>query len=469
MKNNVGILLPISSLPGKYGIGDFGSSADKFISWLKDNNFHYWQILPLNPLGSGNSPYLSICSLAIDIRYISLEKLYEEQYIKKLPPIIEDSERVDFNNSYRLKYYYLKKAYNNLTYKGDLESFKEKNPWAKEYAIYLTFKKINNDKTWSNWDKKYLDYPHTPFKLNAALEEEVNFIIFTQFIAYKQYRRVLNKAKKNNIEIIADMPFYVGYDSSDVYFNRDNFLLDEKYNPTLVAGVPPDYFSKEGQLWGSPIYDFSYMAKNNYRFLFNRLSRLAKNAHYLRIDHFRAFDTYYTIPYGHINAVNGEWKIGPRNDFFDKLYTKFPNINLIAEDLGDLFPSVYELRDAYNLPGMYVSQFHFFDEKFTTNDNLIVYTGTHDNDTFYSWFSSLKDYDYEYIKRRICYDGNKDLYEALIDYIISLPSKMCILPIQDLLKMDSAYRINTPGVVLDNNWSFKLKNFDILKNAIKLG
>ncbi|MBO4703505.1 MAG: 4-alpha-glucanotransferase [Bacilli bacterium] len=450
-KRNVGVLLPVFSLPGNHGIGDFSSYAYEFVDWLKEHKYHYWQILPLNPVGPANSPYITVCSEAFDIRYISLDDLVAKGLLDKAPKYMANASRVKYADVLAFKEKYLRRAYKNS--KISLKKFKKENPWCEEYAKYLVLKNINDNKPWNQWVIK-----HIP----AFANDEINFHIWCQYIALNQWNNIKKYANKNGVKIIADCPFYVGLDSVDCYLNKVEFMMDEHYNPTVVSGCPPDAFSDDGQLWGTPIYNFEKMKENNYKFLINRIACLASRADILRLDHFRAFDTYCVIPAGDENARRGEWRIGPRNDFFDNLFKQYPNIQIIAEDLGILFDSVHELRDYYKLPGMRVIQFVAFEE-LDNNENIIVYPGTHDNQTLYGWLKSL-DKEHKAILRKE-YKGSKDIYASLFNEVWNMPSKITIFPMQDLIKLDDRARINHPGTVGEHNWTFKFKNMDFLKTV----
>ena len=450
-KRNVGVLLPVFSLPGNHGIGDFSSYAYEFIDWLKEHKYHYWQILPLNPVGPANSPYITVCSEAFDIRYISLDDLVAKGLLDKTPKYMANASRVKYADVLAFKEKYLRRAYKNS--KISLKKFKKENPWCEEYAKYLVLKNINDNKPWNQWVIK-----HIP----AFANDEINFHIWCQYIALSQWNDIKKYANKNGVKIIADCPFYVGLDSVDCYLNKDEFMMDENYNPTVVSGCPPDAFSDDGQLWGTPIYNFEKTKENNYKFLINRIACLAGRADILRLDHFRAFDTYCVIPAGDENARRGEWRIGPRNDFFDNLFKQYPNIQIIAEDLGILFDSVHELRDYYKLPGMRVIQFVAFEE-LKENENIIVYPGTHDNQTLYGWLKSL-DKEHKTILRKE-YKGSKDIYASLFNEVWNMPSKITIFPMQDLIKLDDRARINHPGTVGEHNWTFKFKNMEFLKTV----
>ena len=454
IKKNVGILLPISALPGNHGIGDFSIFAYQFIDWLKEHHYHYWQILPLNPVGPGNSPYMTLCSEAIDIRYISLQDLVDEGLLKKVPDFKPRTTYVKYNEVLAFKDKYLRKAFKKSTY--NLSRFKKENPWSVEYGKYLILKRINDNKPWNEWWIK--EVPEN--ELN-----EIDYHVWCQYVAAKQWNKIFKYASSNNVQLIADCPFYVGLDSVDCYLNKDEFLFDENDRPTVVSGCPPDAFSDDGQLWGTPIYNFEKMKENGYRFLVNRISFLASHCHYLRLDHFRAFDTYCVIPAEDDNARRGRWLVGPRYDFFDTLFREHPDIKIIAEDLGEMFDSVIELRDHYNLPGMRVYEFCIFDD-LPISDKFVVYPGTHDNQTLYGWYKSLGEWHIDFLNRKFNYP--KNLYNAIFDYIWNVESFITIFQLQDLLKLDDRARINSPGTIGEPNWCFKLKDLTCL-SKIKYG
>ena len=454
IKKNVGILLPISALPGNHGIGDFSIFAYQFIDWLKEHHYHYWQILPLNPVGPGNSPYMTLCSEAIDIRYISLQDLVDEGLLKKVPDFKPRTTYVKYNEVLAFKDKYLRKAFKKSTY--NLRRFKKENPWSVEYGKYLILKRINDNKPWNEWWIK--EVPEN--ELN-----EIDYHVWCQYVAAKQWNKIFKYASSNNVQLIADCPFYVGLDSVDCYLNKDEFLFDENDRPTVVSGCPPDAFSDDGQLWGTPIYNFEKMKENGYRFLVNRISFLASHCHYLRLDHFRAFDTYCVIPAEDDNARRGRWLVGPRYGFFDTLFREHPDIKIIAEDLGEMFDSVIELRDHYNLPGMRVYEFCIFDD-LPISDKFVVYPGTHDNQTLYGWYKSLGEWHIDFLNRKFNYP--KNLYNAIFDYIWNVESFITIFQLQDLLKLDDRARINSPGTIGEPNWCFKLKDLTCL-SKIKYG
>ncbi len=472
MKENVGVLLPISSLPGKHGIGDFGLRSYQFVDWLYQHHYKYWQVLPLNPVGPGNSPYMSTCSEALETRYISLDMLTREGLLKKVEPFLENSQSVDYYQVGEFKNHQLWLAFQNYKKKNQraFTSFKKKHPWLEAFAIYILFHNRHEQRPWNEWPQEEIHYfdDGCILKLSNDDLEQLEYIKFMQFVAYKQWFRLWRYAKKKGITIIADCPFYVGIDSVDCYLHKEQFLFDEKYNPTMVSGVPPDAFSDVGQLWGTPIYDFNKMKEDNYAFLVDRLGRLSETCDLLRLDHFRAWDTYCVIPGTDEDARRGVWWVGPRYDFFDALYKKYPNIKLIAEDLGELFQGVHDLRDHYNLPGMNIIQFTIFDPEhgYPTNKQ-IVYPGTHDNQTVMGWFKSLPEWNIEFLKNK--FPGREDdLPRAVLEYTWNVPSYMTIFPLQDLLLLDDSARLNYPGTVGSPNWEWKLSDMSWIKN-IKFG
>lgn len=469
MKKNAGVLLAISSLPGNHGIGDFGESCFKFIRWVSGHHYRIWQILPFNPVGPGASPYTSPCSNAIDIRYICLDLLEKDGFLENVPPYKAKCTEVDYDGVYKFKLKYLRQAfekYKKTTQMDGLKKWRSKNEWVIQYATFQVFTEINHGASWKDWPKEQITYFDKHNKPPRQYLDEIDFQIFMQYIAYTQWKHVQAYAKKNRVMIIADVPFYVGFDSVDCWLHKEQFKLDEKYNKVVVGGVPPDAFSDVGQLWGGPIYDFEVMKKDGYKFLCDRLGYLASMCDLVRLDHFRAFDTYCEIPGEDDDARRGVWVNGPSYDFFDALYKQHPDIKLIAEDLGDLTPGVHELRDHYNLPGMYICIFEIFNWNSISTEKQIVYTGTHDNETFYGRYKRLTDDERYMLMNKLNYP--KNLYQAMFDFVWNLPSKYTIFPLQDLLKLDNKAQFNWPGTVGYPNWVWKLKDFSMLKKP-KMG
>ena len=469
-KDKYGVLLAVSSLPSKYGIGDFGVNAYKFLDFIAKRGYKYWQVLPLNPVGPGFSPYMSTCSEAIEPRYIDLDEIIKLGYLKKVPSFNAKSEKTDYYAVEQFKEKYLYQAFIKFLRKPmrGYKKFKEDNPWVYPFAVYTVLRRHRNFQIWTEWPDEWKFYydNHKNNEIPEAIKTECEFQIFMQFIAYRQWNKLWKYAVKSGLKVIADCPFYVGIDSTDCWLHKDQFLMDEKYNPTLVSGCPPDAFSDDGQLWGTPIYDFKKMEQDNFEFLVHRIGYLATTCDYLRLDHFRAWDTYCVIPAEDVNARRGVWWEGPRTKFFDVLYEKYPNINLIAEDLGDLFQGVHDLRDHYNLPGMYITEFTVFDYSNPSKDTQIVYPGTHDNQPLEGWFKTLPEENINFLKER--FNNADDLVLAMMKHTWEIPSLMTIFPLQDLLRLDDSSRMNYPGTVGSPNWEWKLKDNSYMKK-IKFG
>ena len=478
MKRQMGILLSIPSLPSKYGIGDFGNEARQFIDMLNEKHATLWQILPMNPMGYGHSPYQPYSSKAGEPLLISLDKLLEEGYIQEIEERHFSSQEIEYEAVETYKEAYFVEAYQTMKQddkkKADFESFKKEQPWVNDYGVFYAFKKHHGLKSWLEWDEEYKNWPKT--KDEDLIEKHIDVIeytIFLQYLFYTQWHSLKSYAHDKGIQILGDIPFYVGIDSLDVWTNQDQFLLDEEGHPTFIAGVPPDYFSPTGQRWGNPIYDWEHMKEDNYAFWIDRLAYVSTMFDIIRIDHFRAFDTYWKIIASCPTAVDGKWIIGPRHDFFNAVKKALPNIQIVAEDLGDLRPEVLELRDDFQFPGMQVIQFHF--DPYTENEpvedveNLVVYTGTHDNQPLWGWYLELP---FEKRRKTWNYLVEHGYTEPTIDkkwihYCLDTKADTVIFPVQDLLCYGNWARINTPGTVGDPNWKWRLDKFDELNKVLE--
>ena len=463
MKSN-GILMAISSLPGDFGIGDFGECAYQFADYLKKAGIKIWQILPLNPTGYGNSPYQSICGHAIDSIYIDLYELEKEELIENVKPFNKNKKFVDYQAVREYKEKFLKEAFANnkdLLEKPVFKKFVKENPWVVDYAEFTILSLKNNYLDWWYWDKKerYAHYRHefdfTPYK------DEIDYIIWCQFVAFKQFKKLKEYINKQDIQLMGDIPFYVGGNSSDCWANQDEFKLDENDIPGEVAGVPPDYFSVTGQRWGNPIYDWEYMKEDGFTFWMERIEFAASLFDIIRIDHFRAFDTYWAVDRDCDTAIIGEWKNAYGDELFHMLFEKHPDIKIIAEDLGDLFPSVLKLRDKYHLKGMNVLEFTLFNPEFKVGENQIIYSGTHDNDTLRGWYKSLKENEIELLKIILRREGIKgrSIKDKLFNLIFSSVCETAIIPTQDYLWKDNEARMNVPGTLGGSNWAYRMPDF----------
>jgi len=464
-----GVLLAVSSLPGRYGVGDFSNCAFDFIKLLKKNNVNLWQILPLNPIGYGHSPYQPFSSYAIDEIYISLEDLKSRGLIGKYN-YVPSKARTDYELARKIKenaiyhaYDEFKKNKNNV---NKLNKFIKNNPYIDEYTTFITLKEFNDQVSWNQWTRYQNERPND-FKYNKDKHA------FAQMILFEEWNKIRKFANKNNIQIVGDVPFYVGYDSSDVYFHKESFLLNEDNSPSWIAGVPPDYFSKDGQRWGNPIWNYEHLYKNEFKAMMDRLVYASKMYDIVRIDHFRAFDSYWAINPNCPTAVDGEWRYPNGYLFFETLFKKYPEINIIVEDLGDLRGQVIELRDHFNLPGMRELEFTIYEDEFLNKrverENQTYYTTTHDNETLVEWVNKQSKVDQRRLLKRMneLNMKGKTLPEKLIHYALNRKERIIVISVSDILSMDKTQRMNCPGIIDEVNWTFKLKNLKALSLRLK--
>ncbi len=454
MERKAGVLLPISSLPGKYGIGDFGPEALEAIDIFKQSGFKLLQVLPLNPLGYGNSPYQSYSSYAIDPIYIDIEDLHNRGLITELPEPVTQSTNADYEQSRQIKMEYLEQAVKNYHMDYFFDEFIKDNMWVDEYANYMALKEIDETKIWYQWDQDKQDY----MRLEHINERRVRFYKVVQYLLFEQWNKIRSYANECGLQVIGDIPIYVSIDSHDVWAHKNNYLLDSDGRPTHVAGVPPDYFSEDGQLWGNPLYDWDALKADNFRFWVDRLNHNKKMYDIIRIDHFRAFDTFWKIPYGDTTAKNGEWIIAPGHELFTELFKHFDKEEIIVEDLGDMRPEVFELRDDFDLMGMKIIQFSLDPNESNNNfedyPNLLLYTGTHDNQTLVGWYNDL---DAEGKQNLVKQFGTNPI-DGIIKMMFESVANYAIIPVQDIMQLDDTARFNTPGTVNDINWSWKMED-----------
>ena len=469
-----GILMSISSLPSDYGIGDFGKEAYDFVDISCAMGFKIWQLLPLNPLGYGNSPYQPYSSFAGEELYISPYLLYQGGLLKKLPEKIKQSNHIDYTRVRRYKDDILRKAYNNFKEK---KLYKEQSyleflnfDFVYDYAVFMTFKKVNDMQCWNNWNLEMRNWIKDKKADLSKYEDDINYEIFIQYIFYTQWMKLKKYANDKGLKIMGDIPIYVGLDSLDVWQNQKSFMLNKNGNPKFIAGVPPDFFSKKGQRWGNPIYDWDYIQKNNFDFWIKRLDYNSKLYDIIRIDHFRGFDTYWKINARNKTAMKGQWVEAPGHQLFSLIQKKFPHLEIVAEDLGDLRKEVEELRDDFNLKGMKILQFVFEpnenNNNFKDRKNMIIYTGTHDNQTIEGFYKSKDKVEQreivDYFKKNH-YDS-KNISDCFVEMCLESIADYAILPVQDIIGLDDNYRMNTPGTLGDHNWTFKLTDFKALKD-----
>lgn len=467
-----GILWPLASLNGSHGIGDFGKASYDFIDISKKAGFDMWQILPLNPLGFGNSPYQPYSSYAGDEIYISLDMLYDDGLLEEKVAHLEQKDRVDYNYVRNFKGKYLKKAYLKFKEKNleNSEAYKKflEFDFVYDYAVFLTLKKANKLIAWNEWPSEQKNWIIDKKLDLKAFEEQINYEIFIQYTFFDQWMKLKSYANKNGIKIIGDVPFYVGLDSLDVWQNQKYFEITEEGKPILIAGVPPDAFSDKGQRWGNPIYKWGEIEKDDFKFWIDRLRYNAKLYDIVRLDHFRAFDTYWQIDAKNDTAIIGEWIPAPGYKLFDIIEKELKDVEFIAEDLGTMMPGVYKLRDHYDLKGMVIIQEnlrpwenHFIE----TTANSAAYPGTHDNKTLFQWYGELDKTQQESIKDYFKTLGinHGDIREDFFDYVMGMESEYVIISLADILGIGQEARINEPATLSDKNWSFKLKNLDEYK------
>lgn len=470
-----GILLHITSLPSPYGVGTLGKEAYEFVDFLKKSGQKYWQVLPIGATSYGDSPYQSFSAFAGNPYFIDLDILVNEGLLLKeeCQEYLVSSNKVDYGYLYNTRFSLYKKAYLrfNLLPQTEFNEFKqEKSFWLDNYALFMAIKKEMNDVSWLSWpnelkkrDKKAIE----EFSLKHL--EEINYWKFIQFIFFKQWEKLKEYANNLNIKIIGDMPIYVALDSCDVWSDPKNWLLDEELNPKEVAGVPPDYFSKTGQLWGNPIYNYELMKENGYSWWIKRIEESFKLFDVVRIDHFRGFEAYYSIPSTEKTAINGKWVKGPGIELFNAIKEKLGKKDIIAEDLGLLTEDVYELLEKCGYPGMKVLQFGFNPNEDSEHlphnyrNHMVCYTGTHDNMTLKEWLETISKEEYNFVCEYLGISLNTkidDIIDKLIRILFLSVAERIIVPFSDYLHLGKDARFNTPSV-LGENWSFRIKKEDM--------
>ncbi len=469
MVRKAGILMPVASLPGRFGTGDFGPGAYRFVDDAVKAGFSIWQILPLNPLGYGNSPYQPYSSFAIDELYLSLDLLEKEIKTEHVPDFPgKNSNAIQYPEARKYRDKYLRKAFEAFEPDEEYRTFTEQE-WVKRYAVFMAFKKANNFRPWTEWKPEQKDYPQHRKLDMTEYADEIRYQYFLQYMVLKQWLNLKKYADTQGLQIMGDIPFYVGLDSADCWSERSSFLLDKDGYPRFIAGVPPDYFSNVGQRWGNPIYDWEQIERHGFRFWLKRISYSATLFDIIRLDHFRAFDTYWKIPASCPTAVEGEWIEAPGYQFFNKLFEEYPDINIIAEDLGDLRPAVLTLRDHYRFAGMNVLQFTFnpYGENEVT-EHCLAYTGTHDNDTLRSFCRNLPEKEKRAWRRWFSereYEGN-NICEKFICFALKSKAEYVIIPVGDWLYLGPEGCLNHPGTVGSPNWEWRMKDFSRFEKRV---
>ena len=473
IERSAGVLLHPTSLPGRYGIGDLGNEAYNFVNFLEAAGQKLWQVFPLGPTGYGDSPYQCFSAFAGNPLLISPQKLAEEglltiENMENVPHF--DPVKIDFGPLIQYKTMLLKTAYENFKKKKDIKiiaelgNFEEENlDWLEDYALFMAVKEAHGGVQWTKWDKGILlREPKAIEEWKNKLNDQVMYQKFIQFYFFKQWKELKDYAASKGIKIIGDLPIFVAYDSADVWANKNLFTVDGEGNLEKVAGVPPDYFSETGQLWGNPLYRWDEMEKDDFLWWRKRISSRLKIVDIVRIDHFRGFDAYWEIPADAPTAQTGRWVKAPGDKFFTTVQKYLGEVPIIAEDLGVITKGVEQLRDKFDFPGIKILQFAFgkdMEKKFLPHNytrNCVVHTGSHDNDTTRGYFERVKDDGsdiYEFTQQYLNYSG-EDICGELIRLAYSSVANIVVIPMQDVLNLDNESRMNYPGR-LGGNWTWR--------------
>lgn len=470
MIRSAGIILPVFSLPSPYGIGSLGKAAYEFIDFLYAAKQSWWQILPVGPTSFGDSPYQSFSTYAGNPYFIDLELLAEDGLlnVSDIRNIDwgSDARRVDYKKIYNNRFSVLYKAYTSDEdiNSGEYKAFIEENSrWLNNYALFMAVKKHFGMKAWYEWDDIdiRLHRPEAVRRYTELLSDDIAFFKYTQFLFYKQWRMLHEYAASKNIGIIGDLPIYVAFDSADVWAEPEYFMLNDDNMPTAVAGVPPDYFAKDGQLWGNPLYDYDTMRRDGYGWWIRRVDGALKLYDMLRIDHFRGFESFWAVPYGDKTAKNGKWLKGPGSDLIGRLTSWFSGASFIAEDLGILTDDVKKFLLESSLPGMKVLEFAFAPEGDSEylphrhKPKCVCYTGTHDNAPLKEWLQTASDAELGFAEKYLGLNGSEGYCRGILRAGMSSVAELFIAQMQDYLELGAESRTNTPGT-LGGNWGFRL-------------
>ena len=460
-KRRAGVLLHISSLPaGSFGMGDFGESAYRFVDFLSEIGASIWQTLPLNMPHDDGSPYQCLSAHAGRLEFISLESLVAQNLLDKNDLLLDTdsppANRYDLFNKAYINY----KQQKNVNLQKEFTSFCRQNSnWLNDFALFLVLRKKFSKTGWHTWPKAYKNkQPALMARVKLRYSHEIAVIKFTQFLFFSQWQALKAYANKKGVAMFGDIPIFVAYDSADVWSHPHLFKLDSSKNMQVVAGVPPDYFSASGQRWGNPHYNWSEMQYDGFKWWLERIRTQQRMFDLLRIDHFRGLQAAWEIPATEETAMNGAWVLAPGAELLDAITTRFPNMQLIAEDLGIITEEVTALREQFNLPSMKILHFAFGggdDNPYLPHNiesNSVAYTGTHDNDTTLGWYQQL-DERTKYHVNTILDVAEPEMPQALIELAMASNANIAIIPMQDILGLDAAHRMNTPGTT-DKNWQW---------------
>jgi 4-alpha-glucanotransferase len=466
-----GVLLHPTSLPGRYGIGDLGENAFRFADWLHSAGQSVWQILPLGPTSYGDSPYQTLSAFAGNPNLISLDKLVEDGWLTAAD--LADTpdfptHKVDYgwiigfhDEKLALAYQRFKAAATEKSRKPFENWCRDNVDWLDDFALFVTLKKKNNGRPWTEWEDEgeALYQPASLAKARIRHADAIEEQRFRQWLFFSQWYALKYYANKQGIRLFGDIPIFVAHDSADVWANKAEYFLDDKGNPTVVAGVPPDYFSATGQRWGNPLYRWNLMKANGYQWWIARMRSILQLVDYVRVDHFRGFEAYWEIPATEPTAIKGQWLAGPGDDFFKVMQATFGELPIIAEDLGVITQGVEKLRDDFNLPGMKVLQFAWSNptNPFLPHNhvvNCVVYTGTHDNNTTLGWWHNETDDGTRHFVREYLSRDVQQVNWDLMRIAMMSPAHTVVFPLQDLLNLGAEGRMNTPGIE-SGNWTWR--------------
>jgi len=463
--HKAGIIMPISSLPGKYGIGSFGSAAYDFVDFLHATGQTCWQVLPLNPTSYGDSPYQSPCSTAGNPYFIDLERLAADGLLtpSELRQHRNSSKRVDYGWLFQTRYAALRLAHARFTPDRAYRTFvRQQSSWLDDYALFMALKVHYGFAPWAGWAEEHRAYRQAQLH-KAEFSQEMGFWRWTQYIFFSQWRSLRDYAHEQGIRIIGDLPIYVAHDSMDVWAAPEQFLLDENYNPTVVAGCPPDGFSPDGQLWGNPIYNWPLMEQQGFSWWLKRIGAAFRLYDILRIDHFRGFAGYYNIPYGEATARNGKWDPAPGIGLFRTVAQAFPKAKIIAEDLGFITEDVRQLLLDTGFPGMKMLHFAFYDPdsenlpRMYTTKNCVVYSASHDSDCTYTWQKGICGEARRRFNRECPRNKQQSRTYDLIEFAMNSIANLAMVPMQDYLELSNAEgRMNIPATS-EGNWGWRLR------------
>ena len=476
MERNSGILLHISSLPGKGGIGSLGKEAYAFADFLRDSGMHIWQVLPMGPTGYGESPYQSASMYAGNPLYISLETLREQGLVQFTDDELgeyADPTHVDFPKVREVHDRLLRRCFEESREKlaDDVKAFRSRAAWVDDFALFTSLKKQFNDVIWTSWPDEAvrLRKPDALAQWREKLKDEIEFHVFCQYLFSQQWTALKKYCNNLGIELFGDMPIYVAEDSADTWCNPKVFQLDKNRVPKRIAGVPPDYFSADGQKWGNPLYNWFYLRLTGFEWWLGRMRHMLTMYDIVRVDHFIGFANYYSIPYGAPNARIGKWINAPGKSFFKKLKKELPEAKIVAEDLGSVNDRVRRLIDFTGFPGMFVLVFGFGGNEDGNHhhpshwtENSVGYTGTHDNDTVLGYLKRADKAEVDAAMEALGFKTLEEGPEAFVESVLGSKSRMAVVPMQDVLHLDNTARMNMPGTI-GGNWGYRMQASDLTK------